>query len=195
MFDIDKWQEIFSTISKNKLRTFLTAFSVAWGILMLIILLGTGNGLQRGVHNDFIDDAINSIWIYSGQTSMPYKGFKPGRYVQFTNDDHESVGRSIEGIDQMTSRFYLRGTTIVSYQNETGNFSVRSVHPGHLAIENTIMIEGRYINDFDIKEHRKIAVIGTIVERDLFKGEPSIGKYINVNSVPFKVVGVFKDEG
>ena len=85
--DIDKWQEIAATIKQNKLRTFLTGFSVAWGIFMLIVLLGSGKGLENGVSNQFAGDAVNSIWFYAGETSVAYKGLKPGRTVKFNNDD------------------------------------------------------------------------------------------------------------
>ncbi|MCD4681430.1 MAG: ABC transporter permease, partial [Bacteroidales bacterium] len=107
MFDLDKWQEILSTIKKNKLRTFLTGFSVAWGIFMLIILLGSGNGLINGVHSEFEGDAINSIWVYSGKTTMPYQGMKPGRQIQFHNKDYDNIKSNIEGIDKISSRFSI----------------------------------------------------------------------------------------
>ena len=91
MFDRDKWQEILFTISQNKLRTFLTGFSVAWGIFMLIVLLGSGTGLQNGAQKEFADTATNSIWVFSGQTSMPYKGMKPGKRIQFDDNDFDWV--------------------------------------------------------------------------------------------------------
>ncbi len=195
MFDIDKWQEIFGTISKNKLRTFLTGFSVAWGIFMLMILLGSGTGLQNGVEYQFRDDAVNSIWIRSGQTSMPYKGIQPGKYVQFTNQDYENLGATVPGVEHITSRFYIGGTSLVTYGKEYGSFDVRCVHPDHQFLENTIIKSGRYINKNDLFEYRKIAVIGELVAEGLFKKSDPIGNYININGIPFKVVGVFKDEG
>lgn len=194
MFDLDKWQEILDTIRKNKLRTFLTGFSVAWGIFMLIVLLGSGVGLSNGIRYQFRDDAINSIWVRPGQTSMPYKGLQPGRSIQFTNGDHDEVATQVEGVEHITSRYYVRNP-MVNYGAEFGRFNVRCVHPGHKYIENTIVKEGRYLNDLDIAEFRKVAVIGVLVEKALFKGESSLGKYINVNGVPFKVVGTFEDIG
>ena len=89
MFDIDIWQEIFSTIRKNKLRTFLTGFSVAWGIFMLMVLLGSGNGLQNGVKYEFADNAINIMWMWTGQTSIAYEGLKEGREIKFNNQDYD----------------------------------------------------------------------------------------------------------
>ncbi|MCP3998407.1 MAG: ABC transporter permease [bacterium] len=195
MFSVDTWQEIFDTISKNKLRTFLTGFSVAWGIFMLIVLLGSGQGLSNGVEYQFRDDAINSIWVRSGQTSLPHKGLQPGRRIQFTNGDHEEVKENVEHVEHITSRFYIRGTTMVSYKSEFGDFDIRSVHPGHLYVENTIMTEGRFINELDLRDFRKVAVIGKLVQDELFKKEPALGKHIKVNGIAFKVVGIFKDAG
>jgi putative ABC transport system permease protein len=91
MFDIDKWQEIFATIKKNKMRTFLTGFSVAWGIFMLMILLGSGNGLSNGVANNFMNDAVNAMWIWTGKTTIAYEGMKTGRNIQFHNEDQEGI--------------------------------------------------------------------------------------------------------
>lgn len=196
MFDIDKWQEIFSTISKNKLRTFLTGFSVAWGIFMLIILLGSGTGLENGVEEQFADDATNSLWIYARQTSMPYKGYNSGREVRFTNEDYDRTKYSVKQADHITGRFYISSSNTTSYKNNYGTYSIRAVHPGHLHLENTLITEGRYINELDIEKHTKVAVIGDLVKKDLFKnGEDPVGEYIKVGNIPFKVVGIFEDKG
>ena len=195
MFDLDKWQEIFSTIAKNPLRTILTAFSVAWGIFMLVILLGAGTGLQNWITEQFSDDAINSLFINPGQTSMAHRGLQPGRDIQFTNQDYDDVKGRINGIEFITARFYPRGTLQASYKQEYGSFTIRCVHPDHQYLENTVMYEGRYINNKDIDEFRKVVVIGDKVREALFKEEEAMGKYMKINNIPFKVVGIFKDEG
>lgn len=194
MFDRDKWQEIFHTISKNKLRTFLTGFSVAWGIFMLIILLGAGTGLSNGVKVEFRDAATNSIWVFGGQTSEPYKGMKPGRFIQFNNADFNTIKTDISGVEKASGRFYVPGSN-VTYKKETGDFGIRTVHPDHQYIEKTRTIEGRFINNIDIEQKRKVVSIGTLVQKTLFKGEDPMGKYLEVNGVPFKVIGIFEDEG
>ena len=194
MFSPDSWQEIFETVRKNKLRTLLTGFSVAWGIFMLIILLGSGNGLANGIEYQFRDDAINSLWIRSGQTSLPHEGHRPGRTVQFTNQDYDQLTTGVNGVEHATGRFYVRSPT-VTRGKETSSYSVRGVHPGHLHVENTIIVEGRYINELDVEQYRKVTVIGDLVKKALFKETPAIGKLIEINGVAFKVVGVFKDEG
>jgi putative ABC transport system permease protein len=191
--DIDKFQEIYSTIQKNKLRALLTGFSVAWGIYMLIILLGSGTGIENGVNNQF-KDATNSIWVRRGQTSLPYKGLQPGRRIQFTNEDYQDVKSTINGIEYITSRFYLWGNNKITYKNEYGAFNIISCHPDHQYLENTILVKGRLINQIDIDDVRKVAAIGTEVEEIMFKNESSLGKYININGIPFKVVGVFSDD-
>ena len=195
MFDLDTWQEILDTIRANKLRSFLTAFSVAWGIFMLIVLLGSGQGLANGIEYQFRDDAINSIWIFPGQTSIPYKGFGPGRAVQLTNDDREDIRTGVGGVEHITSRFYITGNLRVRYKNETTTFDVRSVHPAHQYFEKTIMTEGRFLDELDLSEYRKVAVIGVRVKDALFKKEPALGKNIEINGIAFQVVGLFTDEG
>lgn len=135
MFDVDIWQEIISTIRKNKLRTFLTGFSVAWGIFMLMVLLGSGNGLQNGVREEFADNAVNIMWMWTGKTSLPYNGLKEGREIRFTNEDYDFLTIRAEDIDQVSSRFYLRGDITYSYGKEYGSFSTSTCHPSLLDIE------------------------------------------------------------
>lgn len=195
MIDLDKWQEILTTIRQNKLRTFLTGFSVAWGILMLVVLMGSGEGLANGIEYQFRDDAVNSIWVRSGQTSIPHAGLQPGRQVRFTNEDHDAVARDVDGVEYITSRFYPRGALGVTYGGETGSFDIRCVHPDHQYLEKTIVSEGRFLNQLDIAEFRKVAAIGERVKDALFGQATAVGKYININGIPFRVVGLFRDAG
>jgi putative ABC transport system permease protein len=162
---------------------------------MLIALLGLGKGLQNGVAYEFRDDAVNSIWVYPGQTSIPFKGLQPGRYVQFTNQDYGFLKDQVEGVEHLSARFYIRGTVTVTYKQEYGAYDVRSVHPGHQFLENTIVKEGRFINDLDIRDFRKVVAIGEPVKNDLFKNEEAVGKFVKINGISFRVVGIFKDEG
>lgn len=195
MFDLDKWQEIFSTISKNKMRTFLTGFSVAWGIFMLIVLLGAGKGLQNGIESQFRQDAVNTIWFGAGTTSKAYKGMQPGRRVNFTNEDYEFVKNSIEGVDMISARYHMWSNRVISYNKEYGVFDIFAIHPDYRDIENASLAEGRFINQIDIKKRRKTVTIGMPVKEALFKnGKNPIGEYIKVNNVPFQVVGVFTDK-
>jgi len=194
MFDIDKWQEIFSTIRKNKLRTLLTGFSVAWGIFMLIILLGSGYGLENGVKREFTGDAVNYLSINAGITSMPYKGMKPGRRLRFTNEEKNQLG-ALEGVEKSSGRSAVWANNTLSYKNEYGNFDIFAVSPDYKHVESLIMLQGRYLNEIDESDYRKVAVLGKLVEAALFKGEDPIGQYIKVSGVPFKVIGTFDDPG
>jgi putative ABC transport system permease protein len=195
LFDIDKLQEIYHTVHKNKLRTFLTGFSVSWGIFMLILLLGSGTGIENGVKAEFKNVATNSIWVRSGQTSKPYKGLQPGRHIKFTNDDYEKIKSSVRGIEHITARFYLWDNNLVTYKKEYGTFNIVAGHPADRYLEKTILAEGRLINEIDVEQFRKVATIGTLVQEQLFRNESALGKYININGVAFKVVGVHFDEG
>ena len=159
MFDLEKWQEIFDVVKANKLRTFLTAFSVSWGIFMLIILLGAGQGLRNGFEYQFRDDAINSVWLRAGNTGVAYKGMKPNRKIQLTNAEYNLIKNSFEDIDHITGRFASWGSQM-DYKERTANLPYRGVHPDHQVLENTLMSTGRFLNVTDLKDKAKVAVLG-----------------------------------
>jgi len=193
MFDIDKWQEILATIRKNKMRTFLTGFSVAWGIFMLMILLGSGNGLSNGVASNFMNDAVNAMWIWTGRTTVPFQGMNTGRSIQFHNDDYDVIKR-IKGVETASGRYFM-GNTRYSFGNESGEYTTITCHPELNDVENMQLIEGRFINQVDIRQNRKVVVIGKDMYDALFKNKPALGEYVNVNKVPFKVVGICIEPG
>lgn len=191
---MDLLHEIFGTIQSNKLRTVLTGFSVAWGIFMLILLLGSGNGIENGVNQEFKDIATNGIWIHQGQTSIPFKGLPLGRSVRFVNDDFREIKSAVKGVEHITARYYLWSNNLISYKNEYGDFNIIGCHPDHRYLRKTPLLEGRMIHPKDIDDSRKVAVIGKLVKDQLFKRENAIGKMLQINGVPFKVVGVFGDQ-
>tara|TARA_R110002050_G_scaffold41242_1_gene100077 strand:- start:78066 stop:79307 length:1242 start_codon:yes stop_codon:yes gene_type:complete len=193
MFDIDRWAEIYQTLSKNKLRSALTAFGVVWGIIMLIVMLGAGSGLQNGVSKDFAGRVSNSVFMWSQSTSMPYKGFKKGRWVRLDNDDTKAL-RSIPSLDLLSPGLQLggwRGANNVSYKSKTGAFEINGFNPEVQFIKLLKMQSGRFLNDRDMLEDRKVCVIGKITLATLFPDEDPLGKYIKINSVYFQVVGTF----
>ena len=195
MFDIDLWQEIWGTVRRNKLRTFLTALAVAWGIFMLVVLLAAGKGLQNGISHQFRDDAVNSIWIWPGNTSIPHGGHPIGRRIQLTNADYEAI-KKLPGVEHITGRVYLWDEGIVKRGDKKTAFDIRSVHPDHRYLEKTLIIRGRYIDELDLVERRKVAVIGDEVRDFLFeRGEEPIGKWVTIAGLEYQVVGVFQDEG
>ncbi|MDO8930375.1 MAG: ABC transporter permease [Bacteroidota bacterium] len=193
MFDIDKWQEILATIKKNKMRTFLTGFSVAWGIFMLMILLGSGNGLSNGVAANFMNDAVNAMWIWTGETTIPYQGMKSGRPIQFHNVDQEIV-QKVSGVGVSSGRYFM-GNTRYSYNKESGEYTTITCHPELRDVENLIINEGRFINKIDILQKRKVVVLGVDIKTALFKDSTALGEYVNINNVPFKVVGISTEPG
>lgn len=194
MFSRDNWKEIFETIQKNKLRTFLSGFTVALGILIFVVLFGFGNGLKNTFSKFFEDDAQNIITLFPGQTSKPYKGYKSGRRIEFDNSDLEDIKTNFPiFLEYITPRISRNG--LVKYKNESNNYSTRAVAPSHQIAEKTIIMKGRYLNIRDIKEKSKTAVIGRLVEKDLFGAKNAMGKYIDIAGSAFKVIGVYQDEG
>jgi putative ABC transport system permease protein len=194
MFSQDRWQEIFETIRKNKLRTFLSGFTVALGILIFIILFGFGNGLKNTFKEFFLDDATNTLYLFRGKTSKPYKGFKANRRIEFKNEDLKDIKENFPFFLEYITPRISRGAS-VRYKNEFDNYTTRGIAPDHQYAEKTIIMNGRYINELDIKNRSKHAVIGRLVARDLFKREDPLGKFIDVGNSVFKVVGVFQDDG
>jgi putative ABC transport system permease protein len=195
MFDNDKWQEILGTISKNKLRTFLTAFSVAWGIFVLIILLGAGKGLRNGAESQFLHDAVNSLNVEAGQTTIPYHGLKPGRKIQLTKEDYDLINTHTSHIEYSSAVLNGRNNNVLTYKKEHAAYTVRPCMPDHQYLENATIIEGRFIDELDLREYRKVCAIGLPVKQTLFKQEDPINKFIDADGIQYKVVGVFTDPG
>ncbi|MBL85038.1 MAG: ABC transporter ATP-binding protein [Winogradskyella sp.] len=195
MFDLERWQEIFETLRKNKLRTFLTGLSVASGIFILVILLGFSKGIENGVKSEFEQDATNKISVWTGVTTKGYKGLNPGRYVQMKNSTFSSIEQQYDDYLEYRSKDFMIWGGTVSYNNETGNYRIRGTLPDNQFIENADIGSGRFINESDLDESKKVAVIGNKMKIDLFKGEDPINKNIQIFGMNFKVVGVFYDPG
>ena len=193
MFSRDRWQEIFETIRKNKLRTVLSGFTVALGIFIFIVLFGFGNGLKNSFKQFFLDDATNTLFVYPGRTSKPYRGFKANRRIEFENSDLKDIKENFKFfVEDITPR--INRSARVRYKGESDNYSSRAVAPAHQFIEKTIIMKGRFINEDDVANKTKNIVIGRLVAQDLFKDEDPIGKYLEMGTSAFKVVGVFQDQ-
>lgn len=194
MFDIDRWREIFQSISKNKLRSVMSGFTVAFAILLFTLLFGVVNGLSNTFKDAFADDAQNAIFVRVWRTSKPYKGLQTGRRIQLKNKDYDFVKDKFDDKIQYQTARIRRGVNI-SYKNKQDNYTLRAVHPDHQFLEKTIIDEGRYINNRDLKEKAKVLVIGRLVKKDIFGEKPALGKRVNVNGISYKIIGIFSDDG
>ena len=194
MFSRDRWLEIFDTIKKNKLRTFLSGFTVALGILIFVVLFGFGNGLDNTFDKFFKDDALNTMWVNARRTSKPYMGYEANRRIEFDNKDLEDINSRfsfyIEGI---TPRISESGN--IGYKLKSNNYSIRGVAPSHQKNEMTIMMNGRYTNGLDVDNKERNVVIGRLVKQDLFGEEDALGKFVSGGGRSWKVIGVFQDDG
>lgn len=196
MFNIERWQEIFDTIRKNKLRTFLTSLSVASGIFILVILLGFSSGIQNGVKSQFEQDATNRISVSTRTTTKGYKGLNPGRRLQMTNTDYETLNQKYEDhIEYKTSLYYTWGGQ-VNYKEKQGSYRIEGAFPDQQFIENASLTQGRFISNSDIEESRKVGILGYQMKQDLFGDKDPIGEIIILNNnINFTVVGVYTDPG
>lgn len=194
MFDIDLWREIVQSINKNRTRSILSGFTVAFAILLFTILFGLANGLNNTFSEAFVDDAANAVFIRSGRTTKAHKGLQAGRRIQFKNQDFDYIKTDFEpSIEFITARIYRN--VAASYKNEKDNYTVRAVHPDHQYLEKTKVTQGRYINQRDMDMRTKSIVIGDLVRQDLFLKENPIGKYVNLSGIAYQVVGAYKDDG
>jgi len=198
MFDRDRWNEIWLTLTKNKWRTFFTAFGVFWGIFMLIVMMGSGNGLYNGVNSGWGGMATNSMFMWTQQTTLPYKGLPRGRFFNFRNDDTRALLLNIPEIDYIAPRLQGwggDGNNNVVRNERTGAFTIFGDYPELNLIDPLYIEKGRFINENDIADKRKVAVIGSRVVSELFvMGEDPLGQYIRIQGVYFQVVGVFSSK-
>ncbi|WP_165041517.1 ABC transporter permease [Dysgonomonas sp. ZJ709] len=194
MFDFDSLREIISTISKNKMRTVLTGFAVAWGIFMLIILLASGNGLRNGVTSNFSNRAKNTVSLWPGWTSMPYNGLPSNRQIKFDHRDYDLIRNKIPNVEYVSARVSQNVT--LSYEKEYGNWNLDGVSPDAAYISNIDVTSGngRFINQLDVDNKRKVVVINSEIKNILFKDEDPLGKYVIANNVAFQVVGIYEDQ-
>lgn len=195
MFDI--WQEIYGTIKRNKLRTFLTGFAVAWGIFMLIVLLGAGNGLIHAFEQSSSERALNSIRIFPGWTTKAYKGLKEGRRVRLENKDLEATETYFPDNVIAAGATVRQGNVNVSFGREYVNISLMGVYPNYTEVETVKTADGRFINHTDLKERRKVIILHKKTAEILFNKthtEP-IGQFVNANGIAYQVVGIYNDQG
>ena len=194
MFDLDRWREIFQSINKNKLRSVMSGFTVAFAILLFTLLFGIVSGLKNTFEGAFVDDAANSMIVRVWKTTKPFKGLQSNRRIQLKNPDYEYLEDKYDSkIDLMTARIFKNFS--FSYDNKQDNYSVTAVHPDHQFLEKTLINEGRYINQLDINESSKVIVIGRLIKSDLFGEKPALGKRVNVGGISYKVIGIFSDDG
>tara|TARA_B100000768_G_scaffold93189_1_gene87157 strand:- start:1506 stop:2738 length:1233 start_codon:yes stop_codon:yes gene_type:complete len=194
MFDLDRWREIFQSINKNKLRSVMSGFTVAFAILLFTLLFGVVSGLKNTFEGAFVDNAVNSMIVRVWKTTKPFNGLQSGRRIQLKNPDYNYLAEKYDSkIDLMTARIFKNFS--ISHKNKQDNYSITAVHPDHQFLEKTIITEGRYINQLDINEFSKVIVIGRLVKSDLFGEKPALGRRVNVGGISYKVIGIFSDDG
>jgi putative ABC transport system permease protein len=194
MFDLDNWQEIWVTITRNKLRSFLTGFGVFWGIFMLIILIGVGNGFQGGIMKGVDGFASNSCFFWTDVTSVPYKGFRKGRSWTMDRKDVTLIREKAQSVEYISPvLFGDSGDKNVVRGRKSGSYGTRGIYPDHFKIEQQHILRGRLFNELDISGTRKVCVIGREVYETLFlPDENPEGQYIRVNGIYFQVIGVIR---
>lgn len=190
MFDKDVWQEIFATMRKHKLRTALTALGVFWGIFMLVFVLGMGAGLENGVFLGFGDRAKNVMYVWTEPTTQPYQGLQPGRLPLLRLSDIEAIVQSIPEVTYIAPRLSLQNMP-ASYRELSGRYEIRGELQDMIRVEALRLHTGRYINPTDIRDSRKVAVVGKRTAEVFFGKADPIGKYIRIKGIEFRVVGTF----
>ena len=196
LFDLDHWQEIKVALLRNRMRTALTAFGVFWGIFLLMVMLGSGQGLRNGIMRDFEGGATNSFFVWTQRTQKPFAGLPAGRTLQLNTQDVQAIRDKVPEVQVVAPRNQLGGFlggNNVSRGRKAGAFSVMGDYPEIRQIQSFKLEAGRFLNQFDMDDSRKVAVIGTRVRDVLFKsGEQPVGQSIVIRGVYFQVVGVFR---
>lgn len=189
MFDLDSWQEVWHTITNNKMRSFMTAFGVFWGIFMLVVMAGSGLGLGRGMSEGVQEFAANSMFMFTNRTTIPYKGFRKGRGWDLKNEDIALLKQKVPEL-QYISGIIFGWDSKITRGEKNGSYSIKGYHPDYVKIDPVRLTYGRFINDIDIREKRKVCVIGEKIYNDLYKpGENPLGSLLKINGVYYTVVG------
>ncbi len=192
IFDKDTWQEIFDSISKNKMRTAITIIGVMWGIFLLVVLLGAARGMENNFNKLFGNFATNSVFVWAQSTSKPFKGFQEGKRITLKMSDLESIKQEIKGLEFVVPRLQTQALAINKFKS--GNFGIYGDYPEFDKVQKRNMTYGRFINDNDIKEKKKVCVIEEEIYKQLFdKDEYPIGQYIKINNINYKLVGMYKE--
>jgi putative ABC transport system permease protein len=197
LFSFDRWTEVLITVGRNKLRTALTTISVAWGIFVLVFLLGLGQGLDNGMRKQFAREATNGVWVRANKTSVPHGGYDVGRKITFVNRDYDHA-KGVKGIDHISGQHWVgsnrNGSFLTRRGDKANTFNINAVHPDAIHLAAHDIAAGRFLTQADITERRKSVVIGRPVREFLFTADENpIGDWIIVAGVPFQVVGVFTD--
>ncbi len=194
MFDRDAWLEIAHTVLSNPLRTGLTGLSIALGMFILVVMQGLGFGLQNGVTAQFDDDAINSVWIRGGRTTLPHRGRQPNRRIALNADDYAGARALTNEPLPSSRRLQMWGVTMAGPREE-GQFMLRGVDPIYQELEKTQLTSGRFVSDRDLADERKVAVIGANVLRELFGGRVELGTELSIFGSNYRIIGTFEDLG
>ena len=194
-FDLDVWEEILVTITRNKTRSLLTAFGIFWGIFMLIALMGGAQGMQQMLSREFEGFATNSGFMGANKTSKAYKGFQQGRYWDLENSDVDRVRRSVNEVDIITPSLAKWGVDVI-YNEQKISGTLKGLYPEYSKIEEPMITYGRYLNDMDVKDRRRVCVIGKRIYETLFPGkENPCGRFIKINGIYYQVIGVSVSSG
>ena len=192
LFDIDTWQEVSDSLTKNKIRTVITMIGVWWGILLLIGLLGSTKGIENKFNSQFGDFATNSVFVWPQSTSKPFKGFQEGRLPRLKYSQLEKIRNNIEGIELVVPRNNNQAQVVRNLLS--GSFGVVGDFPILDEVQKKNLVSGRWINQNDIDNNKKVTVITDDVYKQLFqKDEEAVGQYITINKINFKVIGVYKE--
>ena len=201
MFERDSWIEVYKTLKSNKLRTLLTGFGVFWGIFMLSVMLGAGSGLQNGVTAGFSAIRVNTVVIFNGRTSKPYKGFMQGRWIDFNNSDVTAIRDNVPEIEYLSPAVQVEtwrnipGQSNVTHGLKKGTYDIQGNYPEAFKIEPVNVLEGRLLNYLDLLNKRKVVILGEVAKDELFQnGEDPLGKYVKIMGGYFQVIGVFSSK-
>ncbi|NLP57888.1 ABC transporter permease [Lutibacter sp. B1] len=191
LFDNDTWQEIFESVRKNKMRTIITIIGVMWGIFLLVVLLGAAKGVENKFNNLFGNFATNSVFVWAQSTSKPFKGFQEGKSLTLKISDVDNIRKEIKGLEFVVPRYRTQALVVNNFK--TGNFGIFGDYPELDKVEKKELVYGRFINDNDINENKKVCVIEEEIYKQLFdKDEYPIGQYIKINNINYNVIGMYK---